>query len=81
MSTSYSTTLFEMGKWIQIRYLRCTPSGETNTSLALAPVFISDPLKYIVQYSCSVGTEGVAFSAHPTTKSTRAWDLIASYGA
>jgi hypothetical protein len=81
MSASYFATLFETGKWIRIKYLRCTLRGETNTSLALAPVFINDPSKYIVQYSYSVGADGVALSVHSATKSIGAWDLIASCGA
>jgi hypothetical protein len=51
MSASYSTTLFDEGKWSRTMYLMRTPKGHTKTSPTPAPFFISDPSKYIVQYS------------------------------
>ena len=39
------------GKWMRTMYLMRTPRGETKTSPMPAPFFISDPSKYIVQYS------------------------------
>jgi hypothetical protein len=44
--------------------------GEMKTSLALAPLFISDPSNYMVQYSCSTGADGNLVSVHSTMKST-----------
>ena len=51
MSASYLATLFDEGKWRRTMYLMQTLRGDTKTNPALAPFFISDPSKYIVQYS------------------------------
>jgi hypothetical protein len=45
------------------------------------PLFISDPSKYIVQYSYSTGASGVWVSIHSVTKSASSWDLMAFRGA
>jgi hypothetical protein len=42
---SYSAMLFDAGKWRRTAYLMCSPRGETKSRPALAPVFITDPLK------------------------------------
>jgi hypothetical protein len=68
-SASYSTTLLEAEKWIQIIYLMRTPREEMMMSPTLDPLFISDPSKYIVQYSYSTGASGVWVSIHSATKS------------
>jgi hypothetical protein len=47
---------------------QCTPSGETQTSPTPAPFFISDPSKYIVQYSWSTAAGGIWVSGHSATK-------------
>jgi hypothetical protein len=46
-------------------------------SPALAPLFISNPLKYIIQYSYSTGTGGIWVLVHSTTKFASTWDLMA----
>ena len=51
MSVLYSAILFDEGKWSQTMYLMWTPRGDTKTSPTPTPFFISDPSKYIVQYS------------------------------
>jgi hypothetical protein len=43
--------------------------GEMKTSPSPAPLFISDPSKYIIQYSCSTRAGGVWVSVHSATKS------------
>ena len=58
-------------------YLMRTPRGDTKTYPALAPFFISDPSKYIVQYSWSTTAGGVWTSVHSAMKSANTWDLIA----
>ena len=45
---SYSTTLFQTGKWIWMVYHILTPRGEMKMRPTLAPVFIKDPSKYKV---------------------------------
>ena len=40
-------------------FLMRTPRGETKTSHVPAPFFISDPSKYIVQYSWSTTAGGI----------------------
>jgi ABC-type taurine transport system substrate-binding protein len=45
---------------------------------ALAPVFISDPSKYMVQSSGWIGAVGSWVSTHSATKT---WDLMAFRGA
>ena len=52
-------------------YLMRTLRGKTKTSPASAPFFISDPSKYIVQYS----------SVYSVMKSASTWDLMAIQGA
>jgi hypothetical protein len=47
-SSSYPATLLEAKKWFQIIYLMRTLRGEMKRSPTLAPLFISDPSKYIV---------------------------------
>ena len=58
-------------------HLMHTPRGETKTSTMLTPFFISDPSKYIVQYSWSMTTSGIWTLVHSAMKSTNTWDLIA----
>jgi ABC-type taurine transport system substrate-binding protein len=48
---------------------------------ARAPVFISDPSKYMVQSSGWIGAVGSWVSTHSATKSAKTWDLIAFRGA
>jgi hypothetical protein len=43
--------------------------GEMKMSPTLAPLFISDPLKYMVQYSYSIGASDNWVSVHSTMKS------------
>ena len=50
-------------------YLMCTPRGEKKTSPMPAHFFISDPSKYIIQYSWSMTAGGIWTSVHSTTKS------------
>ena len=45
---SYSATLFDVGKCSQTMYFMRTPRGKTKTSPTLAPLFISEPSKYMV---------------------------------
>lgn len=51
MSNSYSTALFEAGKCKRIAYCISTPRGETKMRPTPAPLRISDPSKYMTQYS------------------------------
>jgi hypothetical protein len=51
--------------------------GETKRSPTLAPLFISNPSKYMVQYSCSTGAGGNWVSVHSAMKSASIWDLMA----
>ena len=51
MSASYSAILFDEGKWSRTMYLMRTTRGDMKTIPAPALFFISDPSKYIVQYS------------------------------
>ena len=62
-------------------YLMRTPRGETKTSLALAPLFISNLSKYIIQYSWSTTAGGIWISVHSATKSASTWDLMIVRGA
>jgi hypothetical protein len=48
---------------------------------APAPIFISDPLKNMVQSSSWIGAAGSWVSTHSATKSTKTWDLMAFRGA
>ena len=81
MSASYSATLLEEGKWTQTMYLMRTLRGEMKTSPVPAPFFISDPLKYIVQYSWSMTIGGIWILVHSAMKSDRTWDLMVVRGA
>jgi hypothetical protein len=45
-------------------------------SPALALLFISDPSKYIIQYSCSTKAGGIWVSVHSTTKLASTYDLM-----
>jgi hypothetical protein len=42
---SYSAMLFDAGKWRLTAYLMCSPSGETKSRPAPAPIFITNPSK------------------------------------
>jgi hypothetical protein len=64
-------TLLVAKKWIQIIYLMHMLRGEMKTSLVPTPLFISDPSKYIVQYSYSIGASGVWVLVHSAIKSAR----------
>jgi hypothetical protein len=48
---------------------------------APAPVFISDPSKYMVQSSGWIGAVGNWVSTHLATKSAKTWDFMAFRGA
>jgi ABC-type taurine transport system substrate-binding protein len=48
---------------------------------APAPVFISDPSKYMVQSSGWIGAVGSWVSTHSAMKSAKTWDLMAFRGA
>jgi hypothetical protein len=52
-----------------------------KSSPALAPVFISDPSKYMVQSSGWIGATGSWVSTHSAMKSAKTWDFIAFRGA
>jgi hypothetical protein len=45
------------------------------------PSFMTEPLKYIIHLSCSIGADGVWISVHSATKSASTWDLMALRGA
>ena len=57
-------------------YLMHSPRGEMKTSLALVPFFISDPSKYIIQYSWSTAAGGIWTSVHSAMKSAITQDLM-----
>jgi hypothetical protein len=48
---------------------------------APAPVFISDPSKYMVQSSGCIGAVGNWVSIHSARKSAKTWDFMAFRGA
>ena len=48
---------------------------------APAPVFISDPSKYMVQSSGCIGAVGNWVSVHSARKSAKTWDFMAFRGA
>jgi hypothetical protein len=48
---------------------------------APAPVFISDPSKYMVQSSGWIGAVGNWVLVHSARKSTKTWDFMAFRGA
>jgi hypothetical protein len=48
---------------------------------APAPVFISDPSKYMVQSSGWIGAVGNWVSVHSARKSAKTWDFMAFRGA
>jgi hypothetical protein len=48
---------------------------------APAPVFISDPSKYMVQSLGWIGAVGNWVSTHSATKSAKTWDFMAFQGA
>ena len=48
-----------------------------KTSPTPMPFFISDPLKYIIQYSWSMTAGGIWTSVHSATKLASTWDLMA----
>ena len=58
-------------------YLMHTPRGDTKTSPTPVPFFISDPSKYIVQYSWSMIADGIWTLVHSTMKSANTRDLMA----
>jgi hypothetical protein len=58
-------------------YSMCTPRGEMKTRPTLAPSFMTEPWKYLIQVSCSIFAGGVCISVHSATKSASTWDLIA----
>ena len=55
--------------------------GQNKDSPVLTPFFISDPPKYIVQYSWSMAAGGIWISVHSATKLASTWDLMAVRGA
>jgi hypothetical protein len=56
--------------------------GETKTSPAPTPFFISDnPSEYIVKYSRSMGAGNIWISVHSAMKLASTWDLMAFRGA
>ena len=73
--------IVEEGKWMQTMYLMHTPRGEMKTSPMPVPFFISEPSKYIVQYSWSRTVGGIWTSVHSVMKSTITWDLMVVRGA
>ena len=58
-----------------------TLRGKTKTSPKPTPFFISDPSKYIVQYSWLMVVGGIWILVHFVTKTTSTWDLMAVRGA
>jgi hypothetical protein len=62
-------------------WLMRTPRGETKARPRLAPCFISNPSKYIIQYSSSMAGQGIWVLVHSAMKSMSASDLIAIRGA
>jgi hypothetical protein len=48
---------------------------------APAPVFISDPSKYMVQSTAWIGDVGNWVSTHSARKSAKTWDFMAFRGA
>jgi hypothetical protein len=78
---SYSTILFDAGKWRRTAYRMCSPRGETKSRPAPTPVFITEPSKYRVQHSAWICGGSNCVSVHSATKSAKIWDLMALRGA
>jgi hypothetical protein len=78
---SYSSMLFDAGKWRRTTYRMCSLRGETKSKPAPAPVFITEPSKYRVQHSAWICGGGNCVSVHSATKSAKIWDLTALRGA
>jgi hypothetical protein len=51
-----------------------------NTRPIPAPSFMTEPSKYMVEFSCLIDAGGVWISIHSATKSASTWDLIALRG-
>src|SRR6185295_11172458 len=78
---SYSAILLDAGKCKRTTYRMCSPRGEMKRRPAPAPVFITDPSKYMVQHSAWICGGGSWVLVHSALKSARIWDLTALQGA
>src|SRR6185312_10233783 len=75
-NASYLASLLETLNKIWNTYFNCSPLGEMNKTPAPPPSILSEPSKYITQYSGMFRGAGIWASRHSAKKSTSACDLI-----